>query len=198
MTQADSVHSTPPTNTSANQTRSSRRGFLVQAAGVAAGGAALGMALPLPVSAGDSQRVPDPILAAIERHRRAYQDWMDNMGEDEIEDAVPSECRQSSLVGALYGDPDWQVAGEDPRWLAHIETACRTTTAREDAAIALVSFDTLSLAGVVALLEYVASVEAKDPESWPDLADDDGSIRNWHFFLVERLAEALPGMVGVV
>jgi hypothetical protein len=47
MTQADSVHSTPPTNTSAIQAKSSRRRFLVQAAGVAAGGAALGAALPL-------------------------------------------------------------------------------------------------------------------------------------------------------
>jgi hypothetical protein len=45
MTQANSVHSTPPTNTSANNiVEPSRRGFLVQAAVVAAGGAAIGMA----------------------------------------------------------------------------------------------------------------------------------------------------------
>jgi hypothetical protein len=48
MTQADRVHSTPPTNTSATTPKSSRRGFLVQAAGVAAGGAAIGAGLPLP------------------------------------------------------------------------------------------------------------------------------------------------------
>jgi hypothetical protein len=48
MTQADRVHSTPPTNTSATNPKSSRRGFLVQAAGVAAGGAAVGAGLPLP------------------------------------------------------------------------------------------------------------------------------------------------------
>ena len=48
MTQADSVLSTPPTNTSATTPKSSRRGFLVQAAGVAAGGAAIGAGLPLP------------------------------------------------------------------------------------------------------------------------------------------------------
>jgi hypothetical protein len=65
MTQADRVLSTPPTNTS------SRRNFLAQAAVVAAGGAALGVVLPLPVSAGDSLRVPDPILAAIETHKAA-------------------------------------------------------------------------------------------------------------------------------
>jgi RecA-family ATPase len=51
---------------------SSRRGFLAQAAAVAAGGAAVGMALPLPVSAGDSGRVPDPILGLIEAHKAAH------------------------------------------------------------------------------------------------------------------------------
>jgi hypothetical protein len=71
MTQADSVHSTPPTNTSATQPRSSRRAFLVQAAGVAAGGAALGAGLPLPAPAA----TPDPIFAAIERHRGAGIVW---------------------------------------------------------------------------------------------------------------------------
>jgi hypothetical protein len=64
MTQADSVHSTPPINTSATTTRSSRRGFLVQAAGVAAGGAAIGAGLPLPASpAATPQGVPDPMGA---------------------------------------------------------------------------------------------------------------------------------------
>jgi hypothetical protein len=50
MIQADSVHSTPPTNTSAPSPQASRRGFLVQAAGVAVGGTALGACLPLPAS----------------------------------------------------------------------------------------------------------------------------------------------------
>jgi hypothetical protein len=144
-----------------------------------------GWRCPLPVSAGAAERVPDPILAAIERHRRAYRDWMDSMGEDEIEAAVPSERRKSNIVGALYGAPDWQVAGDDPRWIAHIENGCRTGIEHDQAAIALVSFDTISLAGVVALLEYVASLEAKDPEAWPsDLVDDDGERRTWHYFLI--------------
>jgi hypothetical protein len=48
MAQAESVHSTPPTNTSAPTPQSSRRGFLVQATVVAAAGAAIGASLPLP------------------------------------------------------------------------------------------------------------------------------------------------------
>jgi hypothetical protein len=50
MAKADRVLSTPPTNTSATTPKSSRRGFLVQAAGVAAGGAAIGAGLPLPAA----------------------------------------------------------------------------------------------------------------------------------------------------
>jgi hypothetical protein len=137
----------------------------------------------------------DPIFAAIERHRRAYRDWMDGMGEDEIEAAVPRERRQSSLHGGLFGGPDWQVAGDDPRWIAHIEDARRTSIEHEAAAMALVSFDAISLAGAVALLEYVASVEAKDPEAWPDFEVEDGRIRDWHYFLTANLATALGAAV---
>src|SRR5258707_15861802 len=93
MTQADRVLSTPPTNTSALPVAPTRRGFLAQAAVVAAGGAALGVALPLPGSVGASERVPDPILDVIERHRTARADWMA---------AVDTECR---LEEELARDP---------------------------------------------------------------------------------------------
>jgi hypothetical protein len=53
MTQADSVHSTPPTNTPISQSHpvdaaTSRRRFLSQAAGVAAGGTVLALAKSRP------------------------------------------------------------------------------------------------------------------------------------------------------
>jgi hypothetical protein len=57
MAQADRVHSTPPTNTSATTPKSSRRSFLVQAAGVAAGGAAIGAGLPLPAPSVAAQTI---------------------------------------------------------------------------------------------------------------------------------------------
>src|ERR1700733_13717474 len=70
MAKAKRVHSTPPTNTSATTPQSSRRGFLVQAAGVAAGGAVIGAGLPLPapaaVTAQGCDVKADPIFAAIE------------------------------------------------------------------------------------------------------------------------------------
>jgi hypothetical protein len=77
MIQADRVLSTPPTNTSATTPQSSRRGFLVQAAGVAAAGAALGAALPLPASSSVTAQSyvteADPIFAAIVAHRTALE-----------------------------------------------------------------------------------------------------------------------------
>jgi hypothetical protein len=60
MTQADSVHSTPRTNAP-----TSRRRFLSTAATLAAGSAALALAIP-PAAAAESD---DPIFAMIERHR---------------------------------------------------------------------------------------------------------------------------------
>jgi hypothetical protein len=150
------------------------------------------MALPLPVSAGASERVPDPILEVIERHRRAYHAWMDGMGEDEIEALIPKARRKSNIVGALYGATDWQVAGDDPRWIAHIENGVRTSAEHDAAAMALVEFETITRAGVVALLEYVASVEKQDAQAWPDsLVDDDDQRQTWHYFLMTNLAATL-------
>ena len=160
-----------------------RRHFLTVAAGAAVATAAPATAAPAE---------PDPIYATIERHRRAYQDYLDNVGEDEIEAAVPAEHRLSSLVGALHGRPDWQVPGDDPRWIAHVETAVRTSDELENAAIALVSSENLTLAGALALLQYAADVEAKDGDVWPcGLADDDDKQHSWHFFLMEQVAAAL-------
>ena len=60
MTQADRVHSTPPTNTSAKQSRRSILGA------IATGTVAAMASTPATAAAAP---VPDPIYAAIERHR---------------------------------------------------------------------------------------------------------------------------------
>src|SRR3954471_15441821 len=87
MAQAETTHNT----------LSSRRGFLAQAAGVAAGGAALGMALPLPTGAEPLQRVPDPILEAIERHRSAYDAFSSAVSTNSaLEQVIPKDKRKSS------------------------------------------------------------------------------------------------------
>lgn len=193
MTQANRVLSTPPTNTPIDTTR---RGFLGGTVAALAAGTAVNVAALATIH--PAAAASDPILGAIERHRRAYQDWVDNLGTDEIEAAVPRERRQSNLVGALYDDPDWRVAGDDPRWIAHIETAVRTSREMDAASIALVSNDSLSLGGAVALLDYVAEFEAKDHEGWPaNLVDGDGELQTFHYFLIENLAYCLSDLVPV-
>jgi len=82
MDQADSVHSTPPTNTTISHTHladatTSRRRFLSQAAGVAAGGTVLALATipPAPAATAPASALAsgeaDPIFALIETHREA-------------------------------------------------------------------------------------------------------------------------------
>jgi hypothetical protein len=75
---------------------STRRRFLSQAAGVAAGGAVLGMALPMPVPAAALERVPDPILEAIEEHKKARS----ALREAEAAHALAEREMQAS--GALF------------------------------------------------------------------------------------------------
>ena len=66
MTQADSVHSTPPINTPIVTTR---RRFLSTAAGIAAAGTALALAAP------PARAATDPVFALIEAHRAAAAAW---------------------------------------------------------------------------------------------------------------------------
>jgi len=76
MTQADRVHSTPPTNTPISQSNpvdaTSRRRFLTSAAGVAAGGTVFALAAIPPASAAVAPAgLPDPIFSLIEAHQTA-------------------------------------------------------------------------------------------------------------------------------
>ena len=58
--------------------------------------------------------------------------------------------------------------------------------------MALVDFETITPAGAVALLEYVAVVEKQDAQAWPsELVDDDDKRQTWHYFLMTNLAAAL-------
>jgi hypothetical protein len=93
MAQADSVLSTPPTNTSATPPQSSRRGFLVQAAGVAAGGTALGAGLPLPASPAATVQTVDAELIELgakfepllDQYYPAHRRWSDALGQAQAE-----------------------------------------------------------------------------------------------------------------
>jgi hypothetical protein len=80
MTQADSVHSTPPTNTSATNppgpVDTTRRRFITIAAGASIISVGSLAAVAMPISATPVSDAPiDPIYAAIERHKAAGIVW---------------------------------------------------------------------------------------------------------------------------
>jgi hypothetical protein len=188
MIEADSVHSTPPLNTSVGPLSGladQRRRFLLQAAGVAAASAALGMGLPLPEPAGAAVPSPDPIFAAIERHRAAYSAYDATLGEDDLEAAIPRHLRRSSFFDAQRGDPDWRAPTDHPDWIAHIEESIRAQREEEEAAAELVSTEGLTPAGAVALLDYARDREDRGAQ-WPGF--EEGS---WLYLMLRQVVDAL-------
>jgi hypothetical protein len=187
MAKAESVLSTPPTNTSAPTLQSSRRGFLVQASAVAAAGASIGASPPLPASPArasqSSAAEPDPIFAAIEAHRRAaaaHDEAVDL--EMALEASLPDDQRQSCGETILETD--------DPRWPAALRAVSAAWNTMDDQAINLLRTEPSTSAGIEALLRYFADQEGENlfPD---DVRNDDGSVETFGTRLVRHAADAL-------
>src|SRR5258706_10605865 len=85
----------------AETTNTTRRRFLSQAAGVAAGSAALTMAGAMPSPAAGLQNVPadDPIYAAIEAHKAARAAVVSTVNANEaLVEELPRDKRQSNVT----------------------------------------------------------------------------------------------------
>jgi hypothetical protein len=141
MTQADSVLSTPPTNTPISQAdATSRRRFLSNAAGIAAGGAVLAMATIPPASATAAPTgALDPVFSLIEAHRTASVahavacDEQAHLEDGDTEDAcvaavsafddliqtAPTTCgglvAWASYLHEIRKVEEWLLEGEAPR-----------------------------------------------------------------------------------
>jgi hypothetical protein len=172
----------------ANSDNRTRRGFLTQAAAVAAGGAAIGVALPLPGSAGESVRVPDPIYAAIEAHkaaRAAVYSIID--AHQALERELPCDKRRSSV--SVWGEEI--VETDDSRWIECERAVLRAWEVEDWAAVALVCIQPTTPAGFFALLEHAVAYDT-DGEGWPrnlERVTDEGkrTTRDWQQFLIENL-----------
>jgi hypothetical protein len=183
---------------------STRRHFLSQAAGVAASGAVvasgalpprLAMASPTsPLAPAKASPVSaDPIFAAIEAHKAAVVAMGSQLSvHSELGRLLPREKRESS-VDAFE---EKIVATDDPRWIDSGRAVIRSFETETNAACALIAVRPTTIAGVLALLHYANAADV-DGETWPgELESDDGDkTRSWHYFLIEALAEVLPGMV---
>jgi hypothetical protein len=173
-----------------------RRRFLTQAAGVAAGGTVLALATVSPALGKAAPASPlvdltaefrsdaDPIFAAIESHKAARAAVNSAVGE------VAAMEKQLGGVGRFERKGNNQLEA--------IEAALEISfNAETEAACELVSTSApTTIAGVVALLQYATAADT-DGEGWPaDLQSDDDHrrSRSWHYFLIEMLADVLPDL----
>ena len=134
MTRADCVHSTPPLRTPIDTTR---RNLIAQAAAAVAGGALLGATLPLPEAAGAAQPLVDPVYAAITRRE------------------------QISILYTAAVDRSGDMEASHPDYEEAVGITAEVSTALfEQRSKPIFGFRPTTLAGVTALLRYIAKLEA--------------------------------------
>jgi hypothetical protein len=142
-------------------------------------------------------RDPDPILQAIEDHRKAYADCdISISGCEELERELPKRLRQSNID--CYETKI--IETDDPRWIALQREIMRLMNAETATAMELVNVQPTTLAGAAALLRYVADLEANGQE-WPtglfedNDKDQHGIGRDWSMFLHRNIASLLTTLM---
>jgi hypothetical protein len=189
MTQADRVHSTPPTNTSSETLHTAPTGLARRAFVTAlAGGAAAAIVAPAAsLAAGET----DPIFAAIEKHRQLGVAFEAKLTEQsELERVLPDELTRSCLS---YHTPTI-VETDAPEWIA-AERAVHAIHDAESVAICeMAGVVPTTLAGVGALLSYAAEY-SKRGFDWPDLESGDGRSGSFENYVMRNCAEALESFV---
>jgi hypothetical protein len=143
MAKATRVHSTPPTNTSANNPSGrpvdpTRRHFLSQAAGVAAGGTALALAaIPPRAALAAPAGALDPVFSLIEAHKRTAAAL----------DIATAEVMRADELNEPHDDDLMDgPTGDENAALAQLLEAAPTT-----------------LAGIIAWVVYLKEAAVRDP-----------------------------------
>jgi len=133
----------------------------------------------------------DPIIAAIEAHRRACAQ---TRAAYERLTAVEEELGAGIRVPA--GDVE-----NDSRWVAANDTAARALSVQDDLALKLLETRPTTIAGAAALLTYYVDVTATTRAEviFPDL-DESRSIdeprRDFGYLIVQNVATALSNMAA--
>jgi hypothetical protein len=198
MAKADSVHSTPRLNTSAT-----RRRFLSQSAGMAAGGAILALATIPPAAAVAAPTRPaaksEAIYGLIEDHKAAFA------AEDaairrysELEEAIPEERRRGDTSA-------WEVievATDDPQWTAACHAYNDATLKVDQIAIEMLEAPISSYEGLAAVMGYAGEHIAAG-NRWPcDLEGDgiagrEGCLYDWETALLVKAASTMRQLNAV-
>jgi hypothetical protein len=79
---------------------------------------------------------------------------------------------------------------DDPRWILAEAEVAHASSVEADAAIELINVKPVTIAGVLALVDYVTHREQRG-DGWPLVVDDDDNPRSWHFFPLKNIAAAL-------
>ena len=177
-------------NTTTMSVVSTRRRFLSQAAAVAAGGAALGAALPMPGSAVAAGQAPDPILEIIERHKATFAAYVAALAEyGALETELPLALRRSHIDA--WGEEI--VATDDPRYVQTVRAVDQTMDGVDKVACELLSVYPTTMAGLCGLIRYALDHDS-DGEQWPRDLEWGGVTRSWQHFLLENILEVLPDL----
>jgi hypothetical protein len=138
MTQADSVHSTPPTNTSARHSRRSILGAIAGSAAAAGGIAGLNpvIAAALPIDA-----ATDSVFELIDTHRKAHAAHMASL---ELQN------RFERRYGVGHGS-----------WIS--TQPCHD---EDDAFVAFVAAPATTVPGLLAKLDYFEELASEDETEW--------------------------------
>jgi hypothetical protein len=139
----------------------SRRAVLV---GAAALPALAVPALAMPVGT-------DPIFAAIDRHKIAYAEFVRVVRlEEKLQETIPAARRTRYHVQDRYNAA--MIANEDPAWTKYQDAYFATCDAADNSAIDLLNIAPTSIAGVAALLDYVAAFEKNGEELFGSVAEE--------------------------
>ena len=136
----------------------------------------------------------DPIIAAIEAHRRACAEtWAAYERRNAVEDELVAGVRVPA------GE-----AESDPQWIAADDAAGEALAVQDDLAVKLLETQPTTIAGAGALLSYYVDVvtttqpEVVFPEldrnAWPFESKSIDEPRDFAYFIVRNVAQALSKM----
>ena len=137
---------------------------------------------------------PDPIFAAIENHKKAWDAFSQSFDVlSRLERELQKDRRRSSVSVGDTGITD----SDDPRWIEAEQDQARLACAEIDAAILLISVPPTTLEGALALLRHAIEHEELGRE-WPDgLCDEDRKYgKHWYSYLHRNLERTLSRLTG--
>jgi hypothetical protein len=151
--------------------------------------AAMSAAAEIPAAETSADTAADPIFAAIEAHKAAWAAYGVEVDvTHRLEATLPKDRRQS--------DPRETFETDDPRWIAHERALEALSSAYDDTSIALLNLEPATLADLLALVSYIADLERRGLESWPNVEDESMRRPTWDKCLLSLIEDTLVRIGG--